>query len=223
MPLTDREFPKVLIFATCGAAAKSDALAPMQSRDERCTTLGAGVNVLLGWSIIIPRMSVHATTYPVIRREDANMKSWLAFGLCAVGMGVLVSTVEQGYADENDRATKCTTATLKGRYLFAGTGTRLPPAVEEPTPTASAGYHIFNGDGTGTDFVTFVINGNVVPVPSPTPVMYTLNSDCTGTLTVENGPHLDIFVSPNGEELATINTDPGVVNVDGPSRRAGPK
>jgi hypothetical protein len=144
------------------------------------------------------------------------MKSWLAFGLSAVSIGVLVSVgllaVEHGYADENDRTTKCTRATLKGRYLFAGTGTRLPPAVEEPTPTASAGYHIFNGDGTGTDFVTFVINGNVVPVPSPSPVTYTLNSDCTGTLTVVNG-----------EELATINTDPGVVNVNGPSRRVGPK
>jgi hypothetical protein len=53
-------------------------------------------------------------------------------GLCAIGIAMLVSigllTVEQGYADENDRATKCTLATLKGRYLFAGSGTILPPA-----------------------------------------------------------------------------------------------
>jgi hypothetical protein len=83
--------------------------------------------------------------------RHTNMKSWLAFGLCAVGMGVLVSTVEQGYADENDRATTCTLATLKGRYLFALHGTLLPPAfgVTEPTESDAAGFHIFNGNGTG--------------------------------------------------------------------------
>src|SRR5687767_15948537 len=47
---------------------------------------------------------------------------------------------------------QCTLATLKGRYLFATYGMLLPPAfgVTEPTPGASAGFHIFNGDGTGT-------------------------------------------------------------------------
>jgi hypothetical protein len=39
-------------------------------------------------------------------------------GLWALGIGVLASvgllTVAQGFADENDRATKCTLATLRG-------------------------------------------------------------------------------------------------------------
>src|ERR1700724_3489350 len=43
-------------------------------------------------------------------------------GLWAVGIGVLASvgllTVTQGYAGDNDGATKCTVKTLKGRYLF---------------------------------------------------------------------------------------------------------
>jgi len=150
-------------------------------------------------------------------------------GLCAIGIAMLVSigllTVEQGYADENDRATKCTLATLKGRYLFAGSGTILPPAfgVKEPSVSTSAGYHIFRGDGTGTDYVTFLLNGIIVPVTSPTPVMYTLNSDCTGTYTVVNGPTFDIFVSPNGEELAVIATDPGHALAEGPNRRVAPR
>jgi hypothetical protein len=70
-----------------------------------------------------------------------NMK---CIGLWATGIGVLISvgllTVERGYPDENDRATKCTLATLKGRYLFAGTSTTVPPAGEQPTLSASAGY-----------------------------------------------------------------------------------
>ena len=150
-------------------------------------------------------------------------------GLLATTMGVLASMglliAGQGYADENDRATKCTLDTLKGRYLFAGTGTLLPPAfgVKEPSVSTSAGYHIFNGDGTGKDFVTFLVNGIIVPVTSPTPVTYTLNSDCTGTYTVVHGPAFDIFVSPDGEELAVIATDPGHALAEGPNRRVAPE
>jgi hypothetical protein len=150
-------------------------------------------------------------------------------GLWAIGIGVLVSvgllTVAHGFADENDGATRCTVKTLKGRYLFAGSGTIFPPAfgVTEPSVSTSAGYHIFRGDGTGTDFVTFLLNGIIVPVTSPTPVTYTLDSDCTGTYTVVNGPTFDIFVSPNGEELAVIATDPGHALAEGPNRRVASK
>jgi hypothetical protein len=69
-------------------------------------------------------------------------------GLWAVGIGVLASvgllTVAQGFADENDRATRCTLATLKGRYLFAGTGTLFPPAfgVTKVSVDSAAGFHI---------------------------------------------------------------------------------
>jgi hypothetical protein len=150
-------------------------------------------------------------------------------GLWAVGIGVLVSvgllTVAHGFADENDRATKCTLATLKGRYLFAGSGTALPPAfgVTEPSLTTSAGYHIFRGDGTGTDTVTFSINGNVVLENFVSPVSYTVNPDCTGTFSVSSRPSFDLFISPNGEELVMIATDPGHVLAEGPQRRVAPK
>ncbi len=82
-------------------------------------------------------------------------------GLWAIGTGVLIGvgllTVEQGHADDT---TKCTLATLKGQYLFTDQGTVV----------ASAGYHIFNGDGTGTDFVTLTVNGVDLHVPSPVPI-----------------------------------------------------
>ena len=149
-------------------------------------------------------------------------------GLWAVGIGVLVSvgmlSIGQGYAGDNDSATKCSLKTLKGRYLFGGPATLLPPAfgVTEPSLGSAAGYHIYNGDGTGTDFVTFLLNGIIVPVPSPVALTYTLNPDCTGSSSVEKGPNFDIFVSPNGDELVIINTDPGAVGVLA-SRRSGPK
>jgi hypothetical protein len=54
---------------------------------------------------------------------------------------------------------------------------------------ASAGFHIFNGDGTGFDFVTFTVNGIDQHVPSPVAITYMLNLDCTGTYSVPERRH----------------------------------
>ena len=149
-------------------------------------------------------------------------------GLWAIGIGVLVSAgslaVEQGYAGDHEG--KCTLATLKGQYLFAGSAMLFPPAfgIPEGTPPSvgnSAGYHIFNGDGTGMDFVTAIVNGVDQHVPSPVPITYTLNHDCTGTYSVQNGPNFDIFVAFDGSQLAVISTDPGAAGSDGPNQRVG--
>jgi hypothetical protein len=153
-------------------------------------------------------------------------------GLWAVGIGVLVSvgllSVVQGHADDNDGATKCSLKTLKGRYLFATTGTALPPAFglqegDPPSLISVAGYQIFDGMGKGQDFVTVLFNGIKLDLPVPIPTTYTLNSDCTGTYTEGGADTFDIFVSPNGDELASIATGQGFVLVNAPSRRVAPK
>ncbi|MEP7304443.1 MAG: hypothetical protein ABJA98_02885 [Acidobacteriota bacterium] len=128
---------------------------------------------------------------------------------------VLVATVGLGVsrtvtASNDDGPRGCTLATLKGRYLFADAGTLLPPAfgVTQPTPAADAGFHIFNGDGTGTDTVTLRIGTDVVLQNLVIPISYTVNADCTGSSTVTNGPSFDFFISPDGEEFASIATAP---------------
>jgi hypothetical protein len=151
-------------------------------------------------------------------------------GLRAIGLGLLTSigllTLESGYADENDHPTKCTLETLNGQYLVAGNGTLFPPAfgVTEQSVSAAAGYSIYNGDGTGTDWVTFTVDGIVVvgAVPTPTPTTYTLKSNCTGTKTVMNGPHFNIFVALDGSELTAVATDPGFA-VSESDRRSEPR
>jgi hypothetical protein len=153
-------------------------------------------------------------------------------GLWAVGIGVLVSvgllSVGQGHADDNDGATKCSLKTLKGRYLFATTGTALPPAFglqegDPPLLISVAGYQIFDGKGKGQDFVTVLFNGIKQDLPVPILTTYTLNSDCTGTYTEGGDVTFDIFVSPNGDELASIATSQGFVLVNAPNRRVAPK
>ena len=152
----------------------------------------------------------------------------VSLGMIGIGLVVTMGllTVKHGYAEEKDHAPTCTLKTLKGRYLFADKGTILPPAfgVTGPTPGADAGFHLFNGDGTGTDIVTLRVNGATVLRNAVVPISYTVNADCTGTLTVlvPGGPSFNIFVAPNGEAIATIAADPGnyVSSID---RRVSPK
>ncbi len=145
-------------------------------------------------------------------------------GAWAIGMGVLVSVgplaVEQGYAGDE---AKCTLATLNGQYLVAANGTLFPPAfgVAETSVSNAAGFSIYYGDGKGEDYVTFTINGVNANVTSPTPFIYTLNPDCTGTRTVlPSGPHFNIFAALDGDGLTSIATDPGFAKSNS-ERRTG--
>jgi hypothetical protein len=139
--------------------------------------------------------------------------------------GMALLTVERPYAGEFDHPTKCTLKTLNGQYLVAANGTLFPPAfgVTEQSVSAAAGYSTYNGDGTGTDWVAFTIDGTVAvgAVPTPTPTTYTLKSDCTGTKTVMDGPHFNIFVAIDGSGLTAIATDQGFA-VSESDRRVGP-
>jgi hypothetical protein len=148
---------------------------------------------------------------------------WAAMGIgICITVGLL--TVESGYAEETDHAATCTLETLKGRYLFGGITTLLDP--DDPNPLvkqqllAVAGYHTFNGDGTGTDIVTVTLNGVVVRENFVTPITYTVNPDCSGTIIIlATGESLGLFIAPHGEELITIGMTPGAVSVLGPNRR----
>jgi hypothetical protein len=135
-----------------------------------------------------------------------------------------VRTVEPGYAEEKEHEPTCTLKTLKGRYLFGGIATLLPPAVEQQSLLAVAGYHTFNGDGTGTDIVTVTINGAVVLENFVAPISYTVNPDCSGTYTVPISEEtFGLFIAPHGEELMVIGTTPGSILVQGPNRRVSRK
>jgi hypothetical protein len=146
-----------------------------------------------------------------------NMKR---IGLWAAGIGVLISvgllTVEQGFTEEREHATTCTLATLKGRYLFALTGTLFPPArgAIQESAEARAGYRIFHGDGTGTFIATTNINGVITNADGHGDLSYTVNADCTGTLEIlPAGPdaNQEIFIAPDGDGMTVVATGNGHV------------
>jgi hypothetical protein len=137
-------------------------------------------------------------------------------GVIAVIITVGLITVKPGYAHQEGEP-GCTLATLHGLYVFDASGFInlgagwLPKAVVE--------FLEINGDGSLSSIATANIAGNL---PFGHDVQgtgsYTVNPDCTGTLTFSPHLHFDIFVAPSGGQFHMIQTDPSNV-LAGVSRR----
>lgn len=143
---------------------------------------------------------------------------WIAKALLLAGLTLAACQSVQAMpavaaTAQPDKMAECSLATLKGRYLFATAGPLVPPGfgVTEPTPATSTGFHIFNGDGTGKDIVTFRVNGKTVLDKGEVPLTYKVNADCTGDYTVDikDGPTFELFIDPDGSKFAIASTNPG--------------
>src|SRR5215471_4655516 len=136
-------------------------------------------------------------------------------GLWVMGIGLCITvgllTVKHGYAEDKDHTPTCTLATLQGRYLSTFSGFLVPPTpgVTAQTPLAGAQVDIFNGDGTGTHQATVSVNGEIAQFRDVL-VSYTVNADCSGTITLQL-PFGDIngamYIAPNGAEFVVAQTD----------------
>jgi hypothetical protein len=123
-------------------------------------------------------------------------------------------TLQQGYAQQADPA-RCTLATLHGRYMFDATGYNIVNGSAVPKTVAE--FLTFNGDGSLTTIGTAVVGGTVV-AKHPGTGTYTVNDDCTGTLTFSNGFTFDLFIAPNGRSFHMIQTVTGQM-IAGEARR----
>jgi hypothetical protein len=102
----------------------------------------------------------------------------------------------------------CSVHTLNGSYLFATHGWNIVGGVA--VPKAIVERIDFNGNGTlVSPFATVSINGNIIH-SSNSLGTYTVNANCTGTVSFTGGPSFDIFVAPSGQQLYMIQTGPAV-------------
>lgn len=109
-------------------------------------------------------------------------------------------------------AKACTAATLQGTYLLTA---RLDAPGYAPltgVPQVVGGFRTFDGAGNIIGVVT-VNAGGIISHFARNPGVYTLNADCTGTMTNSGLRHYDIFVAPDGSEAIAIRTDEGVVEI----------
>ena len=131
--------------------------------------------------------------------------SLFACALVSVTAAMVLSTSSVARAERTPAS--CGMYTLHGSYLFEAHGYNIVGGVAQPK-TILEGID-FNGDGTlVSPFATVSING-VILHSSGSLGTYTVNPDCTGTLSFTAGPSFDIFVEPSGRQLSMIQTAPG--------------
>ena len=120
-------------------------------------------------------------------------------------VGVLgVLAIGAGYAkDENAAKAKCSEATLDGTYLFAEDGVILTG--NDQTPFALAGDEVYNGNGKVRGVQSGNFGGEVSRKERFTGT-YTVNADCTATVTYTNGEpfRYDLFVAPDGSKFTLV-------------------
>src|SRR6266446_7554316 len=109
------------------------------------------------------------------------------------------------------RDRECRNSTIKGDYAFTIHGQILTPG--GPLLVDGIAKTTFDGDGKLTQVAAVAINGNIPLIWSPSTGAYTVNSDCTGTMTQlgkdELTLHFAILVSQSGNHIHTVVTDPG--------------
>ncbi len=128
--------------------------------------------------------------------------------LIGMTMAVFLAVGVSGAASPGDDPHQCRVQSLRGRYVFSASGFMTVSGSLQPK--AIVEVIDFNGDGTlSVPAATRSVNG-VIARSLPSVGSYTVADDCAGTITFD-GPTFDIFVSPRGNQLWLIQTNPGSV------------
>ena len=107
----------------------------------------------------------------------------------------------------------CSNNILRGTYVQTGTGVITAPP-DQAGPFANVGTLIFDGNGGLTG--ALVVSSNGSSSQATETGTYTVNSDCTGTYTVQIAPfgitsQAFFAIDTNWDELEIIVTDQGSV------------
>ena len=110
----------------------------------------------------------------------------------------------------------CSNATLTGNYAFIYSGAFSPSGRGKNTfGDAAVGVLIFDGAGNLSLTYTDVSNGKVISTSVPDTGTYTVNSDCTGSVSFTSGDAagitLNMVIISGGTEVFSINTTPLVI------------
>jgi hypothetical protein len=107
----------------------------------------------------------------------------------------------------------CSNVIVQGTFAYTGTGSIAGPSAAAG-PFVEVGTQTFDGKGGTSYAATLSANGNILQVTATG--TYAVNSDCTGTMTLQVAPigitlHVFFVVANGGNEIQAIETDPGLV------------
>jgi hypothetical protein len=132
-----------------------------------------------------------------------------------ISVGVLVMGITQAVSaapGSSGSPGRCSLASLNGTYLMATQGLEIGGTT--PGPFGYASISIYDGKGSVKSTYSGSFNGVILRNQVLTGT-YTVNSDCTATETDNLGggvlAHYDEFLSPDGNLVTTVQTDPGII------------
>ncbi|MGH9696159.1 MAG: hypothetical protein ACRD5Z_18565 [Bryobacteraceae bacterium] len=138
--------------------------------------------------------------------------SSLAFAcalVCLVASIALSTGTSATAGPAPDNLHGCSVGALRGLYVFAWDGyadlggNLVPKAVMEGKR--------FNGDGTTfNEFGTVNIGDTTIIDTTGGGGIYTVAADCTGTLSVPNGPSFGFYVGPGAQQIRFNQTAGGI-------------
>ena len=145
---------------------------------------------------------------PFVQKRRTTVKR--IFSLLFV-LAVVATTTSPVYA-------QCSNATLTGSYGFRQQGFGLrnskPAKLGNMIPFATVGVVTFDGAGNASFTLTQVYNSEGGAFFEAIPGTYTVNSDCTGTIAIEDfGLHFYMVTVGGGAELFAIQTETGTTNI----------
>jgi hypothetical protein len=137
----------------------------------------------------------------------ASGKRFLASAAVALSAGLALSPAAM--ATDDDVVT-CGLKTLRGVYQFRASGFNIANGVA--VPKAIIEMLVFDGQGNVlTPAVSVSVNGTILQPPQGNPGTYTVDADCTGTLTFGDGPSFDLHIAPYSKAINLLQTNPGTV------------
>jgi hypothetical protein len=156
-----------------------------------------------------------AKTTTLNKKERTTMKmkltkimmSSLAFAGALVCLVAVIAPGTSTTARAEGEGRVCSVHMLRGLYLWTFDGYEnfggnfVPKAVMQGLQ--------FNGDGTTFNpFGTVNIGGTIIINAAGGVGTYTVAPDCTGTLSITNGPTFNIYVGPGAQQVWTLETSP---------------
>jgi len=127
----------------------------------------------------------------------------------------IVTTTSKRSVQAVYASTGCTDATLTGKYAFNLSGFTTPhrETTGSEVPAAAVGVFTFDGAGNLSTTLTGSINGAIEAADTSSGT-YTVNRDCTGTLSLTTGDvagyDVNLVIIASGTEAFAVSTTPGV-------------
>jgi len=135
----------------------------------------------------------------VNRTSHAPFRSGFVFVALALGFLTLSSAAALAQSSASNSQEPCSPETLNGAYMGRSAGTLIG------LPYTTLNRIVFDGNGSASGSGTSVLNG-IVTFPTIT-ATYTVNSDCTGTLSsVPLGLSQNFIIKEDGSQVFFVVT-----------------